>query len=210
MFLINIIKSKILFAKFKKRWRSINKNNSTYPVRIIDLSKIKIGDFTYGPIDVRSWNNKNERLVIGKCCSIASEVVFILGGNHFYKNISNFSFVHFVDKVIRPSLTNGPIIIDDDVWIGTKTIVLSGIKIGKGAIIAAGSVVTKDVPPYAIVGGNPAQLIKYRFSNEIINILTKVKILDIKTYIQNKDFFNSELTLNNLKRFLIKNNITIN
>ena len=69
--------------------------------------------------------------------------------------------------------SKGDIIIKDDVWIGTNAIILSGVTIGQGAIIAAGAVVTKDVPPYAIAGGNPAQIIKYRFEPEIIEKLKK-------------------------------------
>lgn len=67
--------------------------------------------------------------------------------------------------------TKGKIILDDDVWIGDQVLVLSGVHIGKGAIVAAGCVVTKDVPPYAIVGGIPNKIIKYRFSKQIIQKL---------------------------------------
>ena len=70
--------------------------------------------------------------------------------------------------------TKGKTIIEDDVWIGINSLILSGIKIGQGAVIAAGSVVTKDVPPYAIVGGNPAHILKYRFNNNIINKLLNI------------------------------------
>jgi serine acetyltransferase len=73
----------------------------------------------------------------------------------------------------------GPVIIDDEVWIGTNAVIMSGVKIAKGAVIAAGSVVTKDVPPYAVCGGNPARIIKYLFSTEIIDILTSFRLSDI-------------------------------
>ena len=70
--------------------------------------------------------------------------------------------------------TKGDIIVEDDVWIGIHAIILSGVHIGRGAIIAAGAVVTNDIPPYAIVGGVPAKLIKYRFDHDLINSLLKI------------------------------------
>lgn len=70
--------------------------------------------------------------------------------------------------------TKGDIIVDDDVWIGERATIMSGVHIGQGAVIAAGSVVTHDIPPYAVVGGVPAKIIKYRFSKEIIDGLLKV------------------------------------
>lgn len=75
---------------------------------------------------------------------------------------------------IREAYSNGPIVVSDDVWSGIDTMVMSGVTIGQGAVVAARSVVVKDVPPYAIVGGNPAKIIKYRFSSEIIEKLLKV------------------------------------
>ena len=75
--------------------------------------------------------------------------------------------------------TKGSIIVKDDVWIGTNAIICSGVTIGQGAIIAAGAVVTKDVAPYAIVGGNPAKVIKYRFDEEIRNKLLSIDIVEL-------------------------------
>ena len=74
----------------------------------------------------------------------------------------------------QEGVSKGNIIVDDDVWIGFRSTILSGVHIGQGAIVAAGSVVTKDVPPYAIVGGVPAKVIKYRFSPEMITELLRV------------------------------------
>ena len=74
----------------------------------------------------------------------------------------------------QEGVSKGNIIVDDDVWIGFRSTILSGVHIGQGAIVAAGSLVTKDVPPYAIVGGVPAKVIKYRFSPEMITELLKV------------------------------------
>jgi serine acetyltransferase len=73
----------------------------------------------------------------------------------------------------------GPIIIDDEVWIGTNAVIMSGVKIAKGAVVAAGSVVTRDVPSYAVCGGNPARVIKYLFPEEIIDKLTSFRLADV-------------------------------
>lgn len=95
--------------------------------------------------------------------------------------ISRIDFQPFRWEVFYPPIyreddgyTKGPIILEDDVWIATNALILSGVTIGQGAIVAAGAVVVKDVPPYAVVGGNPAKIIKYRFPEEIIKKLLKL------------------------------------
>ena len=99
------------------------------------------------------------------------------------------------------ALTKGKIIVKDDVWIGMSVLILSGITIGQGAVIAAGSVVTKDVPPYAIVGGNPAKILKYRFSSEIIEKVKNVDLSKIKLK-KNKGNLYEKLTEKNIKNLL--------
>lgn len=113
-------------------------------------------------------------MTIGSYCSISSKVTFLLGGNHEGGNISTFPFRAKIINEKSEAISKGPIIIDDDVWIGYGVTILSGVHIGQGAIIAAGAVVTKDVPPYAIAGGVPAKVLKYRFSHELIAKLLKV------------------------------------
>lgn len=162
-----------------KKWRKNNSNNKTSLGEIIPLHEntlraISVGKETYGPINCYYWEDKNERLIIGNYCSIAAEVTFLLGGNHNYKNISTYPFKVFHFGASKEAETKGPIIVKDDVWIGFGSTILSGVTIGQGAIVAAKSVVTKDVPPYAIVAGNPAKIIKYRFSEEIIKMLMKI------------------------------------
>lgn len=149
---------------YRRKWRLLNKHNDTRIYKKIDFSKVKVGKYTYGPLDVYEWGAKNEKLLIGNYVSIAKDVKFILGGNHRYDIISTYPFnKKFFDNKKVEAYSNGPIIINDEVWIGINSIIMSGVTIGKGAIIAAGSVVTKNVPAYAIVGGNPAKIIKYRF-----------------------------------------------
>jgi acetyltransferase-like isoleucine patch superfamily enzyme len=158
--------------KFQKEFKKRFPNTKLAPQNFFDLNKIKIGNWSYGPFTFYTYNNKEEQLIIGNCVSLAAGVTFIAGGNHHMSTLSTFPFSHSmgVGNIYRP-FTKGVITISDDVWIGTNAIILSGVKIGQGAVIAAGSVVTKDVEPYAIVAGNPARLIKYRFEREIIQKL---------------------------------------
>lgn len=171
--------------KFQYFWKKNNMHNYTFPTSTFNHTAVSCGKMTYGKLNVVSFNNLNEKLYIGNYCSISDNVVFLLGGEHHPKYISNYPFYLNVlksDKKFQDNTTRGPIFIEDDVWIGRDSLILSGVKIGQGAIIAAGSVVTKNVPPYAIYSTN--RIIKYRFSPAIIdqlllidyNTLTEPKI----------------------------------
>lgn len=165
---------------FKKKWRKLNQHNNINPANIFPIEKVSVGKYSYGPIVVRSWGSLNEKLRIGNFVSIASGVKFILGGNHNIDTITTYPFkVKFLDEKME-AWSKGSVIIKDDVWIGMDAIIMSGVTIEQGAIIAAGSVVTKDIPPYAIVGGNPAKIIKYRFSKEIVQEMKKIEWNKIK------------------------------
>lgn len=143
-------------------------------------SKYEVGDYTYGSPTILSWG-ENSTVKIGKYCSIASGVCIQLGGNHRVDWITTYPFNVLNNKAKNfsghPS-TKGDVIIGNDVWIGQEALILSGVNIGDGAVIAARSVVTKDVPPYAIVAGNPARIMKMRFNQEIINDLVDIKWWD--------------------------------
>ena len=102
--------------------------------------------------------------------------MFILDGDHYTNHVSSYPFkskMHLGDGGFDAN-PKGDIIVGDDVWIGYRSTILSGVEIGQGAIIAAGSVVTKNVPPYAIIGGNPAKVIRFRFSERIISKLMSI------------------------------------
>lgn len=172
MFGLGVIKLKL----FQRKYRKLNFNNFTQIMNVCDLSKVVVGKKTYGCISVSDFSPSNTRLIIGSYCSIAPGVQFLLGGEHQINSISTYPFKvkRFSDE--REAGSKGDIIVKDDVWIGTNAIICSGVTIGQGAIIAAGAVVTKDVEPYAIVGGNPAKLIRYRFSE---NLKTKLCATDI-------------------------------
>lgn len=143
--------------------------------------RVSVGDYTYGvnPQTVLLFKD-SDRVHVGKYCSFAYDVKVIASGEHNYRAVANFPFyAHYLRQgAEKDTLSKGEVWIGNDVWIGARAIILSGIKVGNGAVIAAGAVVTTDVPPYAIVGGVPARIIKYRFSNEIINALLAIKWWD--------------------------------
>lgn len=169
---------KIEFKAIKKlfmrvKWRIKNQHNNTWPVSIFDVKKVKVGNYSYGPLDIQEFNVSGEELHIGNFVSIAENVVFVLGGNHNLNTISLFPFkkIFFNED---EALTKGKIIVEDGSWIATGSLILSGVTIGRGSVVAAGAVVTKSVPPYAIVGGVPAKIIKYRFKKEIFEMLDSI------------------------------------
>lgn len=137
------------------------------------LDKVHVGNYTYGSLNVTKYSKFDGQLYIGHFCSIAPEVRFLLGGEHDYRNPSSFPFKYwFTGETEAPS--KGDIIVEDDVWIGTRCLILSGVTLARGTVVAAGSVVVKSTEPYSIIGGNPAKLIKKRFSDEKIAELMKI------------------------------------
>lgn len=124
---------------------------------------------------------------IGDFCSIAENVIFLAGLDHPTNLVSTYPFKSYFMNGID-AISKGDIIVDDDVWTGYGATILSGVHISQGTIIAAGVMVTKEVPPYAIVGGVPAKILKYRFSKEIIQELLKINYghLDSQIILENK------------------------
>ena len=137
-----------------------------------------VGAGTYGDPVVYWWNLETH-LNIGKFCSIADGVTFILGGEHSTQSKTTFPFASFPKQWSNTSvnsglqLSKGDIDIGSDVWIGYGVTILSGVSIGHGAVIGAGSVISKDVPPFSIVAGNPAKLVRMRFTPSQIGQLLK-------------------------------------
>ncbi|WP_214858361.1 CatB-related O-acetyltransferase [Exiguobacterium sp. s191] len=198
--IINIIK---YFFK-KKKWRKENSNNFTNIGRRFpdDTSIVSIGKMTYGTLNVQSYGNSEEKLSIGSYCSIAGNVIFLLGGEHPYKGFSTYPFRKYICGIDENTATKGPIVIEDDVWIGENSLILSGVKIGQGAIIAAGSIVTKNIPPYAIFAAG--KVLKYRFDQEVINALLHFDYenLDINHIKKNVEDFYKELNQQNVDEIL--------
>lgn len=125
-----------------------------------------------------------DKLIIGKFCQIGANVEFVMNGaNHQINSISTYPFYIFNGwEQESPSISDLPIkgdtIVGNDVWIGENVTIMPGVKIGDGVIIGKCSLVTKDIPPYSIVGGNPAKIIKKRFDDEMINLLLELKWWD--------------------------------
>lgn len=146
-----------------------------------DRDDVIIGDFTYGNPKVRTGGNM-AKCIIGKFCCIADGVSIQLISDHHPEWISTYdlsvllSESNFENAYNRETcIVKGDVVIGNNVWIGERSIILPGVTIGNGAIIAAGAVVTKSIPPYTIAGGVPARCIRKRFSNEDISALNKVQ-----------------------------------
>lgn len=165
--------------------------------RMAMIFNTEIGDFTYTGRNFTCWNAK-----IGKFCSISWNVG-VGGANHDYNRISQHAFLYasqfgMIEKGQKPGYNRfeTECIIGNDVWIGCNAVVCRDVKIGDGAVIAAGAVVTKDVAPYTIVGGVPAKVIKRRCSEELASRLQKTQWWNLPVEIlkKNFEFFNSNIT----------------
>lgn len=180
------------------KWYLRNTNNKTRMGNYFPSELVSVGKWTYGKLVVHHFENEDEGLQIGNYCSIGPDVEFFLGGEHHPKYMSNYPFALYVPKCAQYAkedrATKGKIVVEDDVWIGAHVIILSGVHIGQGAIIGAGSVVAKDVPPYAIFGNG--KVIKYRFEQDIIDELikidySKIETEDIQAHLQ--DFYTEDV-----------------
>ncbi|RUQ84495.1 CatB-related O-acetyltransferase [Legionella septentrionalis] len=159
---------------------------------IVKNPNIIIGDYTYydDPVDIYNFEKNvlyhfdfiGDKLIIGKFCQIAANVKFMMnGGNHYLDGFSSFPFIIFQSYWPEiPFIPNRKkdTVIGNDVWIGYDATIMPGVNIGDGAIIGTRAVVTKDVAPYEIVGGNPAQVIRKRFDDETIDFLLQLQWWD--------------------------------
>lgn len=180
------------------KWYLRNTHNKTRMGNYFPSELVSVGKWTYGKLIVHHFECEGEGMQIGNYCSIGPDVEFFLGGEHHPKYVSNYPFALYLPKCEQYAkedrTTKGKIVVDDDVWIGARTIILSGVHIGQGAIIGAGSVVAKDVPPYAIFGNG--KVIKYRFEQDVIDELikidySKIETEDIQEHLQ--DFYTADV-----------------
>lgn len=168
-----MLKHKIKIWMFNKQWRKKNKDNFTTANNTFSIRNVTVGKKTYGPLNIKWYPSATDaKLLIGSYCSIAEKVQFIMGGEHDYKRLSTWPFQSKVYHQQGKQAIDRDIYIEDDVWIGYDTLILSGAHIGQGSVIAARSVVSGNIPPYSVYVGN--KIIKYRFSEEIIEKLLKI------------------------------------
>lgn len=173
-------------------------HTSCFVKNVVTAPNIQIGDYTYydDADDPTGFEQNNvlfnypefgDRLIIGKFCCIASKVQFIMGpANHRISSVTTYPFSVFGgawEQNTPPHLSQlpfkGDTIIGNDVWIGREAVIMPGVKIGDGAIIAARSVVAKDIPPYTVAAGNPAKPLKHRFDKELTNLLLQFRWWDL-------------------------------
>lgn len=182
----------------KKIYPRTGDTQTVYLNAVVKDPSIKVGDYTiYNDFvsDPLLFERNNvlyhypinhERLIIGKFCSIACGVKFLFNcANHTLKSLSTYTFPLFYEDwdlqksdVVAAWDNKGDIVIGNDVWIGYEALIMAGVHIGNGAIIGSRAVVTKDVPPYTIVGGVPARPIRKRFDEEVIQKLEALKWWD--------------------------------
>jgi acetyltransferase-like isoleucine patch superfamily enzyme len=192
-----------LFTNLLKRVSIVIVNNakSVTAIEYKKMGALQIGKGTYQwqSLTIDSYAGSEAKIIIGKYCSISQQVRIITGGIHptdwvsLYPIRSHFNLTgRYQDGM---PYSKGDIVIGNDVWIGTGATILSGVKIGNGVVICAGSMVTKNIPDYAIVGGVPAKIIKYRFSEEQIKHLNEIawwdweedKIIDSVELLSSRD-----------------------
>ena len=152
-------------------------------------SRVRIGRGTYGDPTIVLYSSE-DRIEIGNFTSIAGCSYLLTGGEHHYKTTSSYPFLVYYGEDIgafavdptqiryQDAAYKGPLRIGSDVWIGYRAMVLSGVTIGHGAVVGAGAVVAKDVPPFGIVVGNPGKLVKYRFDDDVIEKLLETRWWD--------------------------------
>ena len=157
---------------------------------VVTSEKIEVGDYTYydDPGDPTAWEQQNvlyaygpERLVIGSYCALAEGSRFVMAGaNHAMLGPSTFPFGIFggtwadtTMDLVMSAPSRGDTVVGHDVWLGYRTVVMPGVTIGHGAVVAAGSVVVGDIPPYAIAGGNPARVIRMRYDEDDVQRLLR-------------------------------------
>lgn len=171
---------------------------SCFVKNVVHAPNIEIGDYTYydDDTDPTGFERNNvlfnypefgDRLIIGKFCALAQGTTFIMGpANHRTGSTSTYPFNVFGGAWIEATPDHmsqlprkGDTVVGNDVWLGRECVVMPGVKIGDGAIVAAYSVVTRDVAPYTVAGGNPARFIKSRFDEELTGLLLRIKWWDL-------------------------------
>src|SRR5665647_573907 len=181
--MLNFIKQPIKDHFARKEWRKQNPHNSTEMKTIFPIRFAKVGKYTYGDLNLIAYDEQcmDSILEIGNFVSISGNVTFLLSEPHQSKTLTSFPLKSILNNAHFPedAISRGSIVIEDEVWIGFGVTILSGVRVGKGSIIATGAVVTKNVPAYSIVGGIPAKVLKNRFNDDVINRLKNLRLAEL-------------------------------
>jgi acetyltransferase-like isoleucine patch superfamily enzyme len=166
-------------AKFISLYRKLNQHNHTIPGNIFPHNRVQVGVYTYGTITAFGFDSPRASIKVGNYCSIAGGVKFLAGGEHPKNMLTTFPVIRHIygESADESKSSKGPIIIEDDVWVGENCVILSGTRIRQGCIVGAGSIVRKDIPPYAIYAEN--RIIRYRFPNSIVEKLLSIDFSSI-------------------------------
>lgn len=150
--------------------------------RLMKAGRMTVGAHTYGIPVIKTYDHDTTKLIVGSYSALSEEAIVMLGGEHAIDRVTTFPLRMRLqlpgagrDGIPVPTADT---VIGSDVWLTMRTFVRSGVTIGHGAIVASGAVVNKDVPPFAIVGGNPAKVIRYRFTPEQIDALLEIRWWD--------------------------------
>lgn len=180
------IRARLKAVRRKVSSRAVREMRGPDPVelfaRLVARGVVEVGAGTYGALKVEVYGEQfttNPAVSIGRYCSIGPESFVIVNGDHRTDWTTTFPIRAAFDLGDgsyegHPRLS-GPLVVGSDVWIGARALLFGGTTIGDGAVIASGAVVTKDVPPYAIVGGNPATVIRRRFSDDVTERLQQLQ-----------------------------------
>jgi chloramphenicol O-acetyltransferase type B len=161
--------ARYLEKRAKKRIRALPKLYQGQAKFLRRYPQYQMGLGSYGLPIVHDWQ-EGATLRIGSYCSIAERVEIFLGGHHRTDWVSTYPFPAMIAEAAGISgyaVSRGDVVVGSDVWLCSNSIILSGVSIGHGAVVAAGAVVSRDVAPYSIVAGNPARHIRWRFAPEV-------------------------------------------
>jgi chloramphenicol O-acetyltransferase type B len=168
--------------RLKRRLKALSPPEPRTEAWLKQNGLLTVGSHSYGGFRVLLFSGDSARVTIGKWCSTASDVEIMPGGNHRIDTVTSYPMRQYLvpdhmERVGEP-WSKGDVAIGNDVWIGQGAKILGGVTIGDGAVVAAWSVVTKSVPPYAVVAGVPARVVRQRFSEEIVERLLRIRWWD--------------------------------